>query len=522
MTGSVQLRTLGDVMREHAIARGDKIAFRFDENSTTYATLDRRINQVANGLLELGIRSGERIAFLGKNCDSYYEMLLGASRVGVVMTPINWRLATPEIVVILQDARIRLLFAGADFFDQADQLRSALPALETIIPVRPPPGTSSIDYARWRDRSSDAEVAYKATPDETAVQIYTSGTTGRPKGVMLTHRSLLVLRLMPPELTPAWNRWSDDDVSLIVNPIYHISGTGFGIYTLCAGATGLILREFDADRILDFVENDRLSKIFLVPTSIQMLLRHPRTATVDFSRVRCMLYGGSPIPLDLLREAIAVFGCSFAQMYGMTETSGTVTTLAPEDHDLARPELMRSVGKPMAGVEIAILDQESNRLGPHMTGEIAICSPSNMMGYWNMHGETAGTIRAGNWLRSGDLGYMDQDGYLFIRDRIKDMIISGGENIYPAEVEGAIYGHADIADVAVIGVPSEKWGEEVKAIVVPKPGAVPDAADIITWARSRIAGYKVPKSIDFVDTLPRNASGKILRRELRDRYRTAK
>jgi acyl-CoA synthetase (AMP-forming)/AMP-acid ligase II len=215
---------------------------------------------------------------------------------------------------------------------------------------------------------------------------------------------------------------------------------------------------------------------------------------------------------------VEVFGCGFVQMYGMTETTGTVVVLPPEDHSLEGNKRMRSAGKPLPGVDLAILDASGRHLPPEEVGEIAIRSPSNMRGYWNLPEATAKAIDKDGWLRTGDAGYLDADGYLYIHDRVKDMIISGGENVYPAEVENAIHGHPDVFDVAVIGVPSEKWGEEVKAIVQPKPGSRPDPQDVIRWARERVAAFKAPKSVEFIDAFPRTATGKILRRELREKY----
>jgi acyl-CoA synthetase (AMP-forming)/AMP-acid ligase II len=234
--------------------------------------------------------------------------------------------------------------------------------------------------------------------------------------------------------------------------------------------------------------------------------------------MKYMLYGASPIPLDLLKECMAVFGCQFVQLYGMTETCGTVVVLEPEDHNPEGSPRMRSAGRPMHGVELAILDPEGQRVGVGNVGEIAIRSEANMTGYWKQPEATARTIAADGWLRTGDAGYLDADGFLYIHDRIKDMIISGGENIYPAEVENAIFGHPEVADVAVIGVPDAKWGESVKAMVVRAPDSTLSEAQIIAWARQRIAGYKAPRSVDFIEALPRNASGKILRRSLREPY----
>jgi acyl-CoA synthetase (AMP-forming)/AMP-acid ligase II len=248
------------------------------------------------------------------------------------------------------------------------------------------------------------------------------------------------------------------------------------------------------------------------------MLNHPRVNEIDFSRLKYIMYGASPIPLDLMKRSIDVFGCGFIQMYGMTETSGTIVALNPEDHDPNGNERMRSVGKPLIGVEIKVIDEAGNIVPTRQVGEIATRSRKNMKGYWNMAEATAATIDGEGWLRTGDAGYLDEDGYLYIHDRVKDMIISGGENVYPAEVENAVYSHPLVADVAVIGVPDEKWGEAVKAFVVLKAGADVSEADIIGHARQNIAGYKCPKSVDFISALPRNPSGKILRRELRAPY----
>ncbi|MGB7372102.1 AMP-binding protein, partial [Erythrobacter sp.] len=308
------------------------------------------------------------------------------------------------------------------------------------------------------------------------------------------------------------------EVTLLAMPCFHISGTGTGIGTMVAGTNSIVLPEYDPTEALHLIENYNISKIFLVPAAIQILLNHPRVKEVDFSRLKHVTYGASPIPLDLMREAMRVLGCGFVQMYGMTETSGTIVALDPADHVPEGSPRMRSVGTPLAGVEVKIIDEDGATVPPGTVGEIATRSSKNMRGYYNNPDATAETIDAEGWLRTGDAGYLDEDGYLYIHDRVKDMIISGGENIYPAEVENALYSHPAIADVAVIGIPSEKWGEEVKACVVMKEGEALTESEVIAHAREHIAGYKCPKSIDFIDALPRNPSGKILRRELRAPY----
>jgi long-chain acyl-CoA synthetase len=304
-------------------------------------------------------------------------------------------------------------------------------------------------------------------------------------------------------------------------PAAHVSGTVWAIWSLQHGATGIVAREFVPDAVIDQILRYRINKVLMVPTALQIAVRHPSARGADFSFLEYMFYGGAPLPHALLSECIAVFGCGFVQMYGMTETTGAIVALAPEDHDPARGACTRSVGRPLAGVELKIIDASGATLPAGQIGEIATRSPANMSGYFEMPEATAETVDAEGWLRTGDAGYLDADGYLYVQDRVKDMIISGGENIYPAEVENAIFGHPAVSEVAVIGVPDDKWGEAVKAVIVPVAGAERNDADIIAWAAARIARYKVPKSIDWVSALPRNHTGKILRRVLRDSYRRA-
>ena len=315
----------------------------------------------------------------------------------------------------------------------------------------------------------------------------------------------------------SWNRWLPGDSAVQAMPVSHISGAGWGMIAVHYGATCHIQRQFDLDQTFDMIANDRISKIFLVPAALQFLVRHPRAATTDFSCIREMGYGASPIPLPLLRECIKVMGCGFVQFYGMTETTGTIIALPPEDHSPAGSPRMRAAGKPLPWVQVRVVDADGKDVPPGQVGEIVTRSGANMVGYWNRPQETAKTLRDG-WLHTGDAGFLDDDGYVFIHDRVKDMIISGGENVYPAEVESALAEHPAIAEVAVIGVPDEKWGEAVKAMVVLRPDAELAEDELIAWSRTRIAGFKAPKSVAFVPVLPRNASGKLLKRELRDPY----
>ncbi|MBI3676774.1 MAG: fatty acid--CoA ligase [Proteobacteria bacterium] len=518
MSDTRQFETLADIPRHFAGVQPEAIALHFEGRDTSYAAFDRHTSQVANALIAAGVKHGERICYLGKNSDHYFELFFGAIKMGAVMTPLNWRLAPPELAYIVNDSAAPILFVGPEFTGAAKQILAETPKVRTVVALEGGVGEWT-SYEKWRDALPARDPMVKLSSKDVAVQLYTSGTTGRPKGAMLTHHNLTGMRkAMSQSDELPWNKWTAEDVSLVAMPVSHIGGTGYGLMGLYWGAKGIVAREFDPTKVLDFIEKDRVTKLFLVPAAIQIVLRDPRARTTDYSRLKYLLYGASPIPLELLREGLEVFGCGFVQTYGMTETTGAIVALGPEDHSVEGGPRMRSAGKALPGVEICVLDEAGNRLKPGEVGEIATRSIANMAGYWNLAEATAKTIDKDGWLRTGDAGYLDEDGYVYIHDRVKDMIISGGENIYPAEVENAIFGHPHVADVAVIGVPDEKWGEAVKAMVVAKPGTTPDPDDIIAWARQRIAGYKSPKSVDFIPALPRNASGKILRRELREPF----
>ena len=507
------IQAIGDIPRVHARAHPQRPALLFEGRTTTYAELDTRSSQVARALIASGLRPGDRIAHLGKNSDLYAELLLGAAKAGVVMTPVNWRLAPGEARYIIDDCDAKLLFVGPEFLQAID---AYLPTSRPMEVIGMETAYNGRSFTAWRDAQPSQDPRPDIASDLAAVQLYTSGTTGHPKGAVLSHDNFL--RMSHAMSHEEWSRWRDTDVSLAAMPCFHIGGTGWLIVGLFSGALNVIAREFDPASVLDFIEKDRITKLFLVPAALHVVVRHPKARQVDYSGLKHILYGASPMPLQLLRDCMDVFGCGFVQLYGMTETTGSVTALRPEDHDRNGNPRMSSAGKALPGVELAILDENGVRVPTGVVGEVAVRSVTNMKGYWKLPEATAKTISADNWLRTGDAGYLDEDGYLYIYDRVKDMIISGGENVYPAEVENAIFGHPGVAEVAVIGVPSERWGEEVKAMVVPRSDAARDAASIIAWARERIAGYKVPKSVDFIDALPRNAAGKVLRRELRAPY----
>lgn len=500
-----QPATLPELAQQQADSLGEKPLFIYGDETIGFRTFERRWRMVADALLAEGLTKGDRIGFLGRNHPAYFELLFGAASVGLVMVPLNWRLAKDELAWIAADAKLKLIVAQREFLPQFSENAAKLLELES-------------DFTNWRDNAHSLAPAASVETDDIAVQLYTSGTTGRPKGAQLTHRNLLHYRTLPRERQPEWNRFDPDDVGLLVMPIFHIGGTGFGVQIIAAGASALIATEFDADFVMDAIANKGLSKIFVVPTALRMLVDHPKAREVDYSRIRTLLYGASPIPIELLREAMQLFECGFVQMYGMTETTGTICVLTPEDHDPNGNARMHSAGKPLDGVEITIRGHDGTDLPTGQTGEICIRAPNVMAGYWKRDEATRQVLSADGWFRSGDAGYFDDDGYLYLVDRVKDMIVTGGENVYPAEVERVLALHPDVAEVAVIGTPCSKWGEQVTAVIVPTRPDHADAATIVAAARESLAGYKLPKRVYFTDELPRNATGKVLRRNLRELY----
>ncbi len=518
MTHIPDIKVMADVPRYHGTTRPNDVALVFEDRVTNYADFEAHTSKVANGLISEGIKPQTRIGFLGKNSDHYFELLYGCAKANAVMVGVNWRLAPPEVEYIFNDAEAEILFIGSEFYSLVDQIKDKLTFARKIVAMDGAHEDWQL-YEQWRDNQSDSDPKLSIGRDEVAVQMYTSGTTGRPKGAMITNQGFMAgFEADKDNAAGEWNMWSANDVTLVAMPVFHIGGTGWGHQGLYQGAKNIVLSEFTPDGVLDSIRDFGITKIFMVPAAMQFVLQNPRSRETDYSTIKYILYGASPIPLDLLREAIEVFKCGFVQLYGMTEMTGTVVYLPPEDHSVEGNEKMRSAGVPMPGVEICIMDENSNTLAPGEIGEICVKGPMAMKGYWNMPEASAKTIPEDGWLRSGDAGFMDRDGYVYVHDRVKDMIVSGGENVYPAEVESAIFGHDSVADVAVIGVPSERWGEEVKAVVVLKEGHDVSEDDIIGFSRERIAAFKAPKSVDFIEALPRNPSGKILKKDLRAPY----
>ncbi|MEG9861533.1 MAG: long-chain-fatty-acid--CoA ligase [Parvularculales bacterium] len=508
-----RVHSVADIFRVQADKNPDAIAQIFEGQETTYKELYDYGCRVAQGMIAEGCKPDTRVGFMGKNSDSYFEVLAGSALSNTVIVGVNWRLAPKEVAYVLKDAKAEILFVGAEYYELIEGIKGGCPDLRTIIAMD---GGHAAwpSYKEWRDSHEAKAPDLSQAPENDVIQLYTSGTTGYPKGVQLTNHNYV--EVLKQAVAAGWGDWEVDEGNLVCMPIFHVAGVNVGVIGFAHGCKNVVMKEVDPAEIIRLVETYKIGILFMVPAVILFVTMLPDIDKADLSSVRVVIYGASPIAEDLLLKAQEIFKCDFIQVYGLTETTGGATFLPPEDHDPARGKL-RSCGKVSPGIEIRTVDEDGKTTGVDEVGEIVLRAKCVMKGYWNRPDATKDAIRDG-WFYTGDAGYFDDDGYLYIHDRVKDMIVSGGENIYPAEVENALFSHPSIADVAVVGVPDEKWGEAVKAFVVLKPEESATEADIIEFARTHIAGYKIPKSIDFVEMLPRNPTGKVLRRELRAPY----
>ena len=505
-------RLLVDGARE----REDAVALSQAGRTRTYGELERTSAQIAGALRatpELG--AGCRVGVLAKDVPETVELFLGCARAGVVCVPLNWRLSADELAFIVSDAELAGMFVSREFRPKLEE--QVLASTEHPHRVARTITLDGDEFTGWYQRFDPELDLPEPDPDDCVAQLYTSGTTGRPKGVQLAHRSFFaVVRGLQAAGDP-WIGFTDSDVSLLAIPLFHIGGLWWAMTTLVFGARCEILPQFSGPAVLEAIENEGVTQVCLVPAMIQVCLEEPRRESTDLSTLACITYGGSPIPRPLLVAGKGAFGCRFAQIYGLTETGNTAVCLRPEDHEDEDSELLLAAGRPYPNVEVKVVDERGGAVPVRTPGQILIRSPANMLGYWKRPEATAETLRDG-WIWTGDGGYLDERGYVYVHDRLKDMILYAGENVYPAEIESVLCAHPAVLEAAVIGVPDERWGELVKAICVLRDGRSATPAQLLAHCRGKLADFKLPRSVDFTDRLPRTPSGKIKKAELRAPY----
>lgn len=505
-----EIRTLGEFISYWARHDPQRAVLRDATRTITYGEMDRLINQAAHWLLDHGAVEDRLIGYCGKNSFDFYIAFYGCGHTRSGLAIFNWRLAAPELAQQIRDSETGLIIAEREL---EPLLGEALGLLEN------PPRVTWIDETNSFESliasEHDTRPGVVVRESDTAFQLYTSGTTGKPKGVMLAHKGINLMRLCE-HLEPTY-QWERGDSFVNALPNFHLLHIGIMLQCVYNGVSITVVRQFEPGAVLEAISTLKPTLLTLTPTMLQMLLDHPNSSTSDFSSLRLTLYAGSPISLGLIKRAIAAMPCEFMQFYGSTESGGAASILRPSEHDLENEEKLKSCGRPLPLIEFRIVDSEGKEVPDGEPGELLIRVPSITKGYWRQPEATAAVMENG-WYRSGDVARKDEEGLYYIVDRAKDMIVSGGENIYSAEVENALSTHPDVGSVAVIGVPDDRWGEAVKACVIVKPGHELSETELITFARERLAGYKVPKSVDFFDSFPLVPSGKISKKDLRAPY----
>jgi len=500
----------------------DNVAIIFEDKRYTFAQLNQRVNKLANALSRLGLNQGDRIAILQVNCNQCVEAYFAASKLGAIYLPLSYRAKGDELTYMLNNAEARVLLVGERYTDLVTAIRPRLETVQTCISIEKE-HDGMVYYRDTLQSAPDEEIVTEVDEDDTTILMYTAGTTGFPKGVMLNHNSFV--RYVLEHVTPS--EPGSQERNILSVPLYHVAGIQAMMAAVYGGRTMVMERQFDPKEWMELVAQERATRAMMVPTMLKMLIDHPEFGKYDLSSLKIITYGAAPMPLPLIRRALEVFpGVSFINAFGQTETAATVTMLGPEDHVITgtgaerekKLKRLSSIGRPIAGVEMKIVDEAGKELPVGEVGEIVARGPRVMSGYWKDQKKTAQTIDKEGWVHTGDLGYVDEEGYFFLAGRATDVIIRGGENISPDEIEVVLQEHPKVEEVAVIGVPDEEWGEVPWAVIVVGEGQTATPEEIIEFCRDRMASFKRPRSVLFVDQLPRNPMGKILRRVLRDQY----
>ncbi len=503
----------------------DRIAVYFDDQAVTFGELQQRVNRLANAMADRGVARGDRVAVMAVNCTEVMEIYFAAAQLDAIFVPINFRARSEELAQMLAIAQPSIMFIGERYLP-------LLPAGEAqggsgAGPVVLLDGTASagrgaqgtIGYDAFLADSPDDQLHFPEAQDgDTTVIMFTAGTTGAPKGVMLTHDSFASFLLATVDPADP----ETEESNLLTVPLYHIAGLQAMLAAAYGGRTLILMRQFEAEEWLSLAQQRQANRAMLVPTMLKQLMDHPRFEEFDLSSLQVITYGAAPMPVEVIRQAIQKFpGTRFINAFGQTETASTITMLPPEDHVLEgtpqeiekKLKRLSSIGKPLDDVEVRIINEDGEPVAASEVGEIVARGPRMMTGYWREEAATQQAIRSG-WVYTGDLGYRDDDGYIFLSGRAKDFIKRGGEMISPEEVEQVLMSHPQVEEAAVIGIPDQEWGEEVRAVVVSRRGELTET-ELVEYCRQRLAGFKRPRSVAFVEELPRNVMGKVLKRDLR-------
>lgn len=487
----------------------------------TYATINDRVNQLAHALKALHVEKGDMIGMLSVNCNQFVEAYFATAKLGAIFVPMNYRVRADELQYMVNQAGITVLLVGSRYLDLVNSTRSQLPGLEHVISID---GSEKGNYEELIAAQPTDEIMAEIADDDTTILLFTSGTTGRPKAVPLRHDAFVVYAL--DNVEPA--NPDIEERNILTVPLYHVAGIQAMLPAIYGGRTLIMMRQFELKEWMETVQKERATRAMLVPTMLKWIVDSPEFATYDLSSVRVITYGAAPMPFEVIKKAIELMPqVQFINSYGQTESASTMTMLGPDDHRIVGTEeeqqkkwkrLQCSIGKPLPDVQIRIVDDDGNSLPPLAVGEIHASGPRIMKGYWGDEQKTAQTMTKDGWLRTGDLGYLDEEGYVYLTGRADDLIIRGGENIAPEEVEEALCGYHKIAEACVIAVPDPEFGQQPFACCVLKGGETCTPEEVMEFCRERIASFKRPRGVVFVDELPRNAMGKILRKKLREEY----
>ena len=495
----------------------------FEGKRWSYAQMSERVNRLANALAKLRVEKGDRIGMLQVNCNQFVEAYYASAKIGAIFVPLNFRAKADELTYMISNAEAKILFVGSRYLDMLDAMLPQLSTIKQCISIDNK-DVGRVYYEDLLHSGSSDEFAGQIEDEDITILMYTAGTTGRPKGVPLRHSAFVsyVLDNVDPASPEVEER------NLLTVPLYHVAGIQAMLAAIYGGRTLVMMRQFEVKEWMETIQREKATRAMLVPTMLKRVIDDSDFNKYDLSSLKVVTYGAAPMPFEVISKAIRVLPrVRFINAFGQTETASTITTLGPEDHIIEGSEeerekklkrLTSSIGKPLPDVEVKIVDEEGRGLPSPQVGEILARGPRIMTGYWKDEQKTSQVITQDGWLRTGDMGWMDEEGYIYLAGRGDDMIIRGGENISPEEVENALHSCPKVEEAAVIGVPDPEWGQEPRAVVVLKKGETATQEEIMEFCRSKLSGFKRPRSVVFIDVLPRNPMGKVLRKKLREEY----